>query len=713
VRLFSKTLLFFISIIIFQSALIVFLITNIVKKINLEDSKNELTNEASIVYEGYNSWKRNLWINIIGLKNDEQLSSILKNYKNISFYRKLIPYLKEKLYTSGADCLILKSNITVLEIISTRYNMFFLSDVENLIYNRPHPYIETKFLGNTLSMIGAVRISMKIDQEVDLFLIKTIDENFCNYLTLNRNSKASFILNNSTISGQFEEFFSEGFDLENITSFDSAYKEFFNLEIGKNSYNLALQKAGNIKIQENEKILHLATIVPNSPYLRRLSLINKAVLYVSGLSGLFTIIVSLFLSRNISKPVKKLLSAIHHIRNGKYNVDVKDRSGKEMRELLQGFNQMALKLQQDKTQMENFIQEILILKDYNEKIVHSIGAGIAIVNREFVIEKANNSFLKYFGLEEKSIVGKKIPGLDIAISREIMEGVKAIIDQKSKYYSKIIRTDSRKVYEIKIYPFFSTNKVSRNTSSCVCIVEDISKKIELEEKIFQAEKLSTISMLSAGVAHEINNPLSSIMTNVQNLISDERNMEKLVSLRWIEQETRRIASIVRELLNFSSTRKDNVSWSEPDKVILNTINLIEYSIKKEENINIELRLEKNCPPIAISEDELKQVIINIVKNSLQAVKKGEIIRITTTIMNNEKEILISIEDNGCGIREDILPYIFDPFFTTKNNGDGTGLGLSVVYGIINKNRGRINIQSKEGEGTTVSIFLPFYVQYKG
>ncbi len=710
-KLSSKTLYFFISVIIFQSSLTIFFITSITKRNNLEDAAKELGNEAALVFESYNSWKRRIWKSLISIQKDDGLADISANYRGISSKSTLTEYLTEMLRVSGVNYFVLKSSsgpepdITPITITPNNYNIFALSDFRSLENRKPHPYLELKLTGNILTLIGTTRLTMSPDFYLDVFIIKNIDDDFCRQLTFNRRSRASFFLDDRYLIGAFhEKTLSESYSIMNL---DSPYKEIYNIEIEKDIYNIAVQKTEKIIFADGVRNLFLVTILSNYPYLSRLVIIEKTVLYVSVISAILSIILSLFLSRNITRPVKDLLNATSRIKSGKFDTTIKIKSRNEIGELFRGFNEMALKLRQDKTTMESYIHEITILKEYNEKIIHSIQAGIAIINRDLDIEMANRSFFEQFNLDGKNVIGKKVTDLDLdIIDSSILNNIKAVLKKNNESFSKIKRAENKKIYEIKLYPFYSSDEHGAETSGCVFISDDISSKIELEEKIFQAEKLSTISMLSAGVAHEINNPLSSIMTNVQNLIDDERNQDKKASLKWIEQETRRIARIVQELLDFSSSASESNSGSDANKVISEAITLIKYSLKKKKGIEIKTDLEEGIPLTVISQDELKQVIINLIKNSIQAMEDGGSITVRTRPGAEDKKIRITVEDNGTGINEKIIPRIFDPFFTTKRNGEGTGLGLSVVYGIINKYYGTIKVSNKDGKGTVMTLAIP-------
>jgi signal transduction histidine kinase len=518
----------------------------------------------------------------------------------------------------------------------------------------------------------------------------------------------SFFLDNHYLSGTLDEsIFAE---IPGLMNFDTAYYEMYDIEMEKVGYNVAVQKIEKLQIAKNDHKLFLVTVLSNDPYVTRLTVLEKTVLSVTVLSALLTIILSLFLSRNITHPIKNLLSAMQRIRRGKYDTTIEIHAQNEIGELFQGFNEMARKIRQDKEQMENYIHEITFLKDYNEKIIHSIRAGIIIINQKLDVEKVNSSFLEYFNLDEQQVLRKNIRQLNLDIIDDvIVQNIQAILKKNKEEDTKIKRAKRNKVYEIKLYPIENPDEdgvETREAVGCVFVVEDISRKIEFEEKIFQAEKLSSISMLSAGVAHEINNPLSSIMTNVQNLIEEEEDEGRSVSLKWIEQETRRIAKIVQKLLDFSSSDLDSTRGTDVNKVILETITLIKYSLKKQQEITITTDLEESIPRSIMSQDEFKQTIINLVKNSIQAIEGRGDILVTTRNSRQDKIICVTIEDTGVGIKQENIPRIFDPFYTTKHNGEGTGLGLSVVYGIMNKYKGTITVTSKEGQGTQICLKIP-------
>lgn len=705
-KLFTKTLIFFIGIIAFQSILTILLITNVTRRANLADARRELEDEASILYDSFNSWKRQIWISLIGIGNDRDLSGLIAASHRRPFQGDVTTALKEFLLVSKVDYLVLADpGGSTLEFIPVTYSTFELADLRCLANEKPHPYIELRFVRDTLCMVGVTALYPAEDARVDLFLIKRIDAEFCSQLVLNRKSRVALFQGGQYLVGSFPAGpLSSTLDPRALRS---AYLERYNERLENRRFNVAFQRIGKLSGEEQAEELFFGTFLSNDPYNQRILIASRAVLLVSLAGALLTLILSLFLSRNITHPIALLLAGMDRIKAGTYDTQVSSRGGYEIARLFAGFNEMARELHQNRTAMQEYIRETVLLKEYNEKIINSIRASIAIVNRDLVVEKANHSFVECFGLEGRRVLGIPLAGLDIDIVDDtVMRGIKAILSQEQRSFSEVKRSRTDRIYEIKIYPFYSSEEEFREASGCVFMADDISAKTELEHKIFQAEKLSSISMLSAGMAHEINNPLGSILTNVQNLIDDEDDSERKVSLKWIEQETRRIARIVQELLNFTSMDSTQATGSDVNRVVEETIRLVGYSLARENRIKIDARLAPGLPRSVVSTDELEQVAINLIKNSIQAIDGQGRILVSTYLKRSEQRILLSIADTGKGIPEQLIARIFDPFFTTKDNGEGTGLGLSVVYGIITKYGGAISVRSRESMGTRIGLGLP-------
>ena len=163
---------------------------------------------------------------------------------------------------------------------------------------------------------------------------------------------------------------------------------------------------------------------------------------------------------------------------------------------------------------------------------------------------------------------------------------------------------------------------------------------------------------------------------------------------------------MQELLNFASPDSRNAPGYDVNDVVREVIGLVNHSIVREGRIRIDTRLADGLPPTVVSNDELKQVVINLLKNSVQAISAEGRILLSTRRSAVSGRISLSIADTGSGIPKEVIPRIFDPFFTTKANGAGTGLGLSVVYGIVTKYNGAIDVKSRDGKGARFTLSLP-------
>lgn len=268
-------------------------------------------------------------------------------------------------------------------------------------------------------------------------------------------------------------------------------------------------------------------------------------------------------------------------------------------------------------------------------------------------------------------------------------------------------------------PFFTQLLISpivnndRKVVGYFGIHRDLSDQKYLEQQLIHAQKMESIGMLAAGLAHEVGNPLASISSLVQVIQrtnDDEFTQEKL---ELIKSQITRISRIIRDLVDFSRRSTYEVQLTNINKVILDAIEIIKVS-KKAKDISFNSALEDNLPLLPLVPDQIEQVFINLLLNATDALldqtpgvppyKESKTINVSSTLMDDS--LLIMIEDNGKGIRQEDLGKIFEPFYTTKKVGEGTGLGLWVSYGIIKSFRGEIRVKSIEGRGTIFTIRLP-------
>ena len=230
-----------------------------------------------------------------------------------------------------------------------------------------------------------------------------------------------------------------------------------------------------------------------------------------------------------------------------------------------------------------------------------------------------------------------------------------------------------------------------------------------EEQIIQSKKLSSLGVLTAGVAHELTNPLNNISmiaqtyAEVYDKLSDKDRTE---FMNKVDGEVERMREIVKNLLDFSKPKEAILREADINEVIQKTLKLMENSLHVS-NIETRLNLTKGLPKVFIDDSQIQQVLVNLIVNSVQSMPSGGAIFLSSRRGRNGDSVEMTVMDSGKGIPPEFLPHIFDPFFSTKGVG-GTGLGLSVSYGIIKSHKGNIRVESKVGVGTTFTIELPVY-----
>ncbi|MFX0208998.1 MAG: cache domain-containing protein, partial [Candidatus Hodarchaeota archaeon] len=228
-----------------------------------------------------------------------------------------------------------------------------------------------------------------------------------------------------------------------------------------------------------------------------------------------------------------------------------------------------------------------------------------------------------------------------------------------------------------------------------------------QQQIMKSERLATLGQLAAGVAHEINNPLGTISIYTQMILDElgKDNDSCRESLQVVMKQTNRAGRIVKDLLEFARQ-------SEPEMRPLNINDILRKAIAitthpaELQNIRLAIKLAPELPDIQGDSDKLQQVFVNIIINAIQAMPEGGELNFNTRITDDSKGIEIEISDTGCGIPQEHLSKLFDPFFSTKSTGEGTGLGLSVSLGIVQRHNGTIDVKSKVGEGSTFIVRFP-------
>ncbi len=345
--------------------------------------------------------------------------------------------------------------------------------------------------------------------------------------------------------------------------------------------------------------------------------------------------------------------------------------------------------------------ELERLKDYSENIIESLTVGVAVLDQQGKIIGWNRVLEENFDKRKEDVLNKNL------IEVLGRKNFKAIFPSDSAQGFRLLSEISldmpsgrKKIFDIAKTPLLD-NKL--NPYGTVIAFEDITEKISLQQQLLTSEKLASIGLLSAGVAHEINTPLTGISSYVQILQNKLSNPKHSQILDKIEAQTDRVARIIKNLLSFARNPSETSFYHVNLKENLQEIiSLIDYKLKTL-NIDLELNLTP-LEPIWAQGERLQQVFINIILNAIDAMPNGGTLGIKLIQVDNEA--VIKIEDTGTGIKEQHLPHIFDPFFTTKGIGKGTGLGLSISYAIIKEHEGHLTVESEIGKGSLFTIYIP-------
>jgi len=378
----------------------------------------------------------------------------------------------------------------------------------------------------------------------------------------------------------------------------------------------------------------------------------------------------------------------------------------ELLETLGGYLGIAIQNGRLYASLQQKVMEYERLKDFNENIVESINVGVMALDMEDRIESWNSQMEVMYAMPRWQTLTQKISSIFPAEFVEEFYRVRqnAGINNLYKFRLKTPAGESRTV-NVAIAPLV-TRKFQ--VVGRLVIMDDITERVELESQLSQADKLSSIGLLAAGVAHEVNTPLAVISSYTQMLAKQlQGDPQKSGLLEKITRQTFRASEIVNSLLNFSRTSGTEFADVDVNKIITDTLTLLEHQFKTAK-IRVDSELTPGISSILGNTGRLQQVFLNLFLNAKDAMPAGGTLRVATS---NGEVVSIRVSDSGTGIAPEHIHRIYDPFFTTKTapkegQSRGTGLGLSVTYGIIQEHSGKIRVESAPGSGTTFALDFP-------
>jgi two-component system NtrC family sensor kinase len=371
--------------------------------------------------------------------------------------------------------------------------------------------------------------------------------------------------------------------------------------------------------------------------------------------------------------------------------------------------------------LQRKMEEYERLKEFSENIVESINVGILAADLEDRVESWNTQIEQLSGVPRDQALGRKLADLFPGALSEQFDRVRGEtgIHHIYKFVLKPVAAVHANGYgngngngagqtrfreatlNIAIAPLVSKEQQQIGR---LIIFDDVTDRAELEQRLVQADKLSSIGLLAAGVAHEVNTPLAVISTYAQMLakqVADDT--QKSMILDKIAKQTFRASEIVNSLLNFSRTSTTSFGNVNLNRVIHETLSLLEHQLQKS-GIQINMEMAENLPPVYGNAGKLQQVFLNLFLNARDAMSAGGTLEVHT--WTEGLGVKVEVADTGHGIAPEHIHRIYDPFFTTKAARKGTGLGLSVSYGIIQEHGGSIEVSNRRSGGAQFRLELP-------
>jgi len=345
------------------------------------------------------------------------------------------------------------------------------------------------------------------------------------------------------------------------------------------------------------------------------------------------------------------------------------------------------------------------MKDYTAKILETIDDAVVSVDNRGMIKTFNRKSEEIFGKKKEEVVNRDCQKvLNLKEQGECI--FRKCLSEKKNIDKEIVLEEeglTKKILEVSTS--FLTDE-SGEITGLVGVIRDVTELKDLNEEIARNKRLAALGKLSAGIAHEIRNPLSSIRGLAQ-FISGSLSPadERKADLKTIIQEVDRLNNLVFQILDYAKVKKLNLTSFSFNSLLTEVVELFKQEIS-DKRIEFTLELSPEISLVQADRDQLRQMLMNIIINALQAIPQEGEIKIETekSVLKEEPAIKLVIEDNGEGIADKDLNQIFDPFFSTR--AQGSGLGLSIVYRIVESHQGEIKVESKVGKGTKFIIFLP-------
>ncbi|UCD66628.1 MAG: HAMP domain-containing protein [Deltaproteobacteria bacterium] len=474
---------------------------------------------------------------------------------------------------------------------------------------------------------------------------------------------------------------------------------------------MAVREADRIASLGHDAVAFVNTRIEekNNSILKISILSQKMLTLVLFIAILATVINAYFMAKALEKPIHQLVNGTNRLAEGDLGHRVEIQSKDEIGQLATSFNTMAERLKKSR-------QELLASKAYTDNIIRSMSNSLLVVNKDQTLGAANQATYDLLGYTKEEFTGKPFS----MIFAEGYYNDIGLDDLINKGFTRNIETTYLSKYGEKIRMLLTASVIFNEEGQfegIVCVAQDITMQTET----LRAGHLASIGELAAGVAHEINNPINSIINFAQIMMDEVKRGEvpaEEIPMRIIK-EGDRVASIVNSLLSFA--REDDKERKLVDaRMVLNEVLALTEAQIHKDGINLNIDFPDELHKILADFQQIEQVFLNIINNARYALnqkyprahpKKNLIIHATEELIEDKIFLELTFIDYGIGIPSTILDKIYNPFFSTKPAGIGTGLGLAISHGIITDHGGKLFFESSYGDHTKVTVQLPTITEF--
>ena len=473
---------------------------------------------------------------------------------------------------------------------------------------------------------------------------------------------------------------------------------------------LAVREADRIATMGREAAAFVSKRIEekNTEILKMSEFSQKMLTMVLFIAILATIINAYFMARALEKPIRQLVEGTDRLADGDLTHRVKVHSKDEIGQLATSFNSMAEKLKKSR-------HELLAAKAYTDNIIRSMSNSLLVVNKNQTIRAANQATYDLLGYTSEELLGKPF---SMIFAEGYYSGI-GLDELINKGFTRNVETTYLSKYGEKIRMLITASVIFSEEGKfegIVCVAQDITMQTET----LRAGHLASIGELAAGVAHEINNPINSIINFAQIMVDEVQRGEMPAGdiPERIIKEGDRVANIVRSLLSFARENEKEKRPIDARHILDEVLALTETQITKD-GINLTVDFPAGLKKILADFQQIEQVFLNIVNNARYALnqkhpkahpRKNFVIHGSEELVDERLFLEVTFIDYGTGIPSSIIDKIYNPFFSTKPSGIGTGLGLAISHGIITDHGGKLSFESSYGDFTKVTILLPLIAE---